>query len=237
LIYENTKTYLFEQTLKDVDHAKHFFITQESKSYRDQRKRPSKLRGGIIRASDSPKTIDETGFMSLMGVIREMTHHLYMRHRCLGDRHYELGKLMIKHGVRVYPGHDATVDEIRTGMIQELQANINLLYADVVRLPGFDQLEANGGVKKILARGILLIYTSLVHHRLLMNNEWFRQFPNGVQFSSKCIDLVLGGHEALFAFISSIQDLNFTAYELALLLPCVLTKRYGKEERKILFFL
>jgi hypothetical protein len=47
-----------------------------------------------------------------MEAIRDQCIRIYQGYKALYQEEYQTAKLMIQHGIKVYPGHDATLEEV-----------------------------------------------------------------------------------------------------------------------------
>ena len=141
-----------------------------------------------------------------------------------------MAQIMCQNNIQVYPGHEALKEEVIIGVFASVADATSLYYKDLVSLPGFDALD-----KPVLtvmgSNGFLSIYGALVHSRMLINGEWFRQLPNGIQFTFKHMGELMGNEAAtrMRKFLQSVKNWQLTENEAALLIPYMLTLAFGKE--------
>ncbi len=164
----------------------------------------------------------------LLENLRTQSYRLYVNQRSKCDASYELARTMTRHGVKAYPGHEATMDEIKIGLVDDTHQALNDFYTDVVRtLPGFDKLSQSGCVAAMFERAFFSVLYYIIHNRMLINDEWFYQLPGGIQFTTRILKRLTTNFAIMINYLVMVRDLYLTEREMALLVPCIFTLSFG----------
>jgi hypothetical protein len=171
----------------------------------------------------APNVVDRgIGIQSILTLeIRFAVLNLFTRHKAMSDNEYEMGMRMRRERIRVYPGHDSDVKQLKASLCMYANQNLPNLYTDLAALPGFGELDKEL-IGLMLSRCFFAVYGGLVHSRLFMRNEWFRQLPGGIQFSFKKMEQLNSKlPEVVRGLLCAVNCLELKEMETALLIPCI----------------
>jgi hypothetical protein len=150
--------------------------------------------------------------------------NLFKKHRATSDSEYDLALCLCKNNIRDYPGHNASMDEIKVGLRAYAADLARLFYHDLISLPGFNTLDT-AVIFTMITRCVFPLYSAIIHSRFLINDEWFRQLPNGIQFTYRILERTMNSEmpKRVRCFVKRVQCLKLNDQEAALLLPYMMT--------------
>lgn len=130
---------------------------------------------------------------------------------------------LIKFNVKEFNGHDSDIKTIWSCLIESIQDHVKCLIKLSRNLPGFNELSQDDYFKFIDTR--LFDYFMLKNVKLLINNEFYFVFNNGIQYTRRHMTNAIGIQmtNGIFKFFNDFNSLNLTDKEYSLLLPFLLT--------------
>jgi hypothetical protein len=122
----------------------------------------------------------------LKNVFRERSIDLYKEATRIYDAEYDMGRLLIKHSIREYSGHDATIEEVCAGMFTMMHSSFRRVYGYIAALAGCSQLNVLD-LAKLLKNTFFMIHGGFMMHKLHINGENFQLLPNNIQFTRRFV--------------------------------------------------
>ena len=163
-------------------------------------------------------------FVLITSILNDRCYQLYIEKHEKTLYLREKACSLIKMGVKVLEGHDATIEELWQGLHESMRSSIKTFVAYTREMPGFSKLTRNDFAN--MSKKRLYVYMMLKNSLLYMNDEYYLRLSNGIHYS-KSWKLKIAGEQvtnAMFAFANDLNALNLTTKERSLLFPLALVK-------------
>ena len=166
-------------------------------------------------------TKDES-ILLLMPIIRDKCYQLYNQFVKPLEKDLDRAHYLVKHNIKVFEGYDVSREVFFSEIIASLENFIKSYLKYTIDLPGFSEICAEdlNFIHKELALTILTLCTN----KYYINGECYFMYGN-IQQSKKWIYELVGTKAGnyIFDFQKKFQNLNLTEYEIALIIPFLLT--------------
>jgi hypothetical protein len=124
----------------------------------------------------------------LQNVFRERAVDLYRDQTRLDEDDYQCALVLVKHGVRKFSGHDATVAEVYGSIFTMMNSSFARVFAYVSSLAGCSQLPMH--TCALLLKGtFFMIHGGFIMHKLYVNGEYYQFLPNNIQLTRRLVYL------------------------------------------------
>ena len=128
-----------------------------------------------------------------------------------------------------YSSQNVTVTEFWRAFINYISFMFQVLVKYIIQLPGFSQLVRRD--LNLLLKNNIFIVNGILNSKLLIDNEYYLTMPGEVHMSRSGMITAVGIelYEKIINALKETNDIKFTNYELALILPYIITNRAESE--------
>ena len=177
-------------------------------------------------------TKDES-ILVLMPIIRDKCYQLYNQFAKPLEKDLDRARFLVKNNVKIFEGHDVSKEVF----FREVACNLKIIIENYLKytsdLPGFNKICVQD-LNFIHKEGTLIVLL-LCTNKYYINDECYFMHGN-IQQSKKWIYELVGAKAGVyvFDFQKNFQNLNLTEYEIALIIPFLLTS-IGKLINNLLY--
>ncbi|CAF1423746.1 unnamed protein product [Adineta steineri] len=129
---------------------------------------------------------------------------------------------MLNSGTKDFPGDWSSIQDIRAGLSDAIPFHVKNLITFSREMPAINEIDSDDFHKMMNNR--LFDFWMIKHAPLLQNNESYIMLPNGLQYTRKWMNKIIGEDmvEIMFEFAQKFNALKLTQEEYALIFPVVI---------------
>ena len=157
-------------------------------------------------------------------LINDKVYQLFNEKHSFEFSCYERALMLIKFGVKVFDGQDASMQEITQGIVESMRHATKSFVLYLKEMPSFSQLSKHDFTTMICKR--VYYYIMLKNSFLYIDGEYYWRLPNGIHYSRALVRKIIGDAftDFVFNFEAELNSLMLTRKELALTLSLVVSQ-------------